>query len=76
MSSVVNLHNINNNIHNIHPDTTQKMLFIFNSLEQGWTITKDNNTYIFTKKHNDKREVFTDNFLDNFIIENVKNHCD
>jgi len=55
------------NIDNIN---IQKMLFIFNALEDGWSIKKSNETYIFRKKHEEKVEYFSDSYLKDFI----KNH--
>jgi len=36
----------------------RKLLFIANALEQGWTIKKSTDSYIFTKKHENRREIF------------------
>ncbi len=36
----------------------QKMMFLTNALEEGWSIRKSNDSYIFTKKHENKREIF------------------
>jgi hypothetical protein len=47
----------------------QKMLFITNALEDGWTIKKSLDSYIFTKKHENRREIFQENYLENFIIQ-------
>ena len=47
----------------------QKMLFLTNALEDGWTIKKSQDSYIFTKKHENKREIFQENYLENFIIQ-------
>jgi hypothetical protein len=52
---------------NIERPKYQKMIFIINALENGWTIKKLNDSYIFTKKHENKREVFQENYLENFI---------
>lgn len=47
------------------------MIFLFNALENGWTIKKNgNNSYIFNKKHNGQKEVFNNNYLATFIEEN------
>jgi hypothetical protein len=46
-----------------------KMAFIYNALEDGWTIKKNNNNYIFTKNHKGKKEVYLDSYLKNFIAE-------
>jgi hypothetical protein len=50
----------------------QKMVFITNALEDGWTVKKSQDSYIFTKKHENLREIFQENYLENFIIDNVK----
>ena len=52
--------------------TKQKMLFIYNSLENGWTVSKQDDKYIFSKKHNNSSEVLTDQFLKTFITNNFK----
>jgi hypothetical protein len=46
------------------------MKFIFNALDDGWEIKKKDDTYIFTKKHEGKKEVFTNNYLKEFVIKN------
>jgi hypothetical protein len=55
---------------NIERPKYQKMLFIMNALENGWAIKKMSDSYIFTKKHENKREVFQENYLENFIKAN------
>ena len=50
--------------------TFQKMLFITNALEQGWAVKKTQGSYIFTKKHEGKREVFQENYLETFVQSN------
>ena len=57
---------------NIDNIKIQKMMFIFNALEDGWIIEKTNESYIFRKKHEEKREFFSDSYLKEFI----KNHID
>lgn len=58
------------NIHVSKP-TFQKMVFIINALEEGWTIKKSQDSYIFSKKHENRREVFRENYLEKFIQENL-----
>lgn len=48
----------------------QKMLFITNALEQGWTAKKSKDSYIFTKKHENKKEIFQENYLESFVAKN------
>ena len=52
----------------------QKMIFIMNSLNQGWKIQKSENSYIFTKKHEGKKEVFQSDYLEKFIESNLDFH--
>jgi hypothetical protein len=50
----------------------QKMMFIMNALEDGWKVRKVDDAYIFTKKHENRREVFKENYLETFILSNMK----
>ena len=38
----------------------QKMAFIYNALEDGWSVRKKNDLYIFRKDHESKKEVYLD----------------
>jgi hypothetical protein len=51
----------------------QKMLFINNAIEEGWTVKKneDSDSYIFTKKHENRREIFQSDYLEKFIQKNA-----
>jgi hypothetical protein len=55
----------------INQKTFRKMVFIMNALEQGWKIKKREDSYVFTKKHENKREIFQENYLENFVVENM-----
>jgi len=57
---------------NIKLDKSQirKMMFLMNALEQGWSLKKLNNSYIFTKKHENRKEIFQENYLENFLLSN------
>ena len=48
----------------------QKMAFIFNALDDGWTIKKKNSSYIFTKNHEGKKEIFDEEYLATFMKHN------
>ena len=50
----------------------QKMAFIFNALDSGWSIKKRNNSYIFTKNHEGKKEVFDEKYLSTFMKDNME----
>ena len=56
---------------NIDNFELQKMIFINNALEQGWKIEKTDNKYIFTKKHENLRQYYLDNYLSHFISQNL-----
>ena len=65
--------NINiNDIENIKIDNIkfQKMLFIYNALEEGWAIKKNNDSFIFSKHHEGKKEIFLESYLSRFIKSN------
>jgi len=47
-----------------------KMLFLFNALENGWAIKKRDNNYLFRKKHEGKKEIFSDKYLSRFLGTN------
>ena len=49
-----------------------KMRFIFNAIEQGWSVKKRDNLYIFKTKHNNKEEVFNEDYLEEFVMKNMK----
>ncbi len=52
--------------------TIQKMHFIYNAIENGWSIKKNNDKYIFTKHHEGKTEVFLDSYLREFLNKNTE----
>ena len=49
----------------------QKMAFIYNALEDGWSVRKKNDLYIFRKDHESKKEVYLDTFLQRFMMINM-----
>jgi hypothetical protein len=49
----------------------QKMLLLFNSIEQGWSVKKRNDSYVFTKNHEGKKEVLEDSYLKKFMKTNL-----
>jgi hypothetical protein len=62
---------INDKNLNIDTVTFQKMMFLYNSINDGWTIKKRNESYIFSKNHEGKREVFHDSYLMRFMQDNM-----
>lgn len=58
--------------HNIDYIEYKKMAFIYNAINSGWEVKYKNDTYIFTKKHEGKKEVFLDSFLKHFVERNME----
>lgn len=52
-------------------DNIKKMAFIYNALEEGWHVVKKIDRYIFTKKHEGRKEVLSDDYLEKFIVKNI-----
>jgi len=50
----------------------QKMLFIMNALDDGWSVKKSQDKYIFSKKHENKIEVFQEEYLATFILQHMR----
>jgi hypothetical protein len=48
----------------------QKMLLLFNAMEDGWTIKKRNNSYVFSKNHEGKKEILDESYLQKFMKSN------
>jgi len=55
----------------INPITFKKMNLIYNALEEGWSIKKISTSYIFTKKHENKKEIIEDSYLLKFMKSNL-----
>jgi len=49
----------------------QKMMLLFNSIEQGWSVKKRDGSYVFTKAHENKKEVLEDSYLLKFMKTNL-----
>lgn len=49
------------------------MIFLMNALEGGWSIRKKETNFVFRKKHNHKKEIYSDDYLVNFLKTNLKN---
>ncbi len=72
MDIEINLRALENN-ENIELDKIkfQKMVFLFNALDNGWSIKKRNESYIFTKKHEGKKEIFDEKYLSIFMKDSM-----
>uniref|UniRef100_A0A6C0IHT8 Uncharacterized protein n=1 Tax=viral metagenome TaxID=1070528 RepID=A0A6C0IHT8_9ZZZZ len=51
--------------------TLQKMKFLYNALETGWTVVKKEDKYIFNKKHEGEKEIYLESYLQQFILDNM-----
>jgi len=49
----------------------QKMVFLYNALDNGWAIKKRQDSYIFTKNHEGKKEIFNEDYLSIFMKDNI-----
>ena len=49
----------------------QKMSFIHNAIDAGWSVKKREEKYIFSKKHENKKEVYLETYLQRFIESNL-----
>tara|TARA_B110000967_G_scaffold206541_1_gene253515 strand:- start:307 stop:699 length:393 start_codon:yes stop_codon:yes gene_type:complete len=47
-------------------------VFLFNVLNNGWTIKKNNSDYIIYKKHQGQKELFSKHYLASFMEEHFK----
>lgn len=67
MEIKINSNEKNNESINIDNIKFQKMVLIYNAIEEGWAVKKRNNKYYFIKKHEEKKEFMNDNYLIKFI---------
>ena len=49
-----------------------KMVFLYNAVNDGWRIQKRDGLYIFRKKHENKEEIYSDAYLENFVSDNLR----
>ena len=49
------------------------MIFLTNTLENGWSIRKKNDNYVFRKKHEKQTEIYSDEYLVHFLKSNMNN---
>jgi hypothetical protein len=64
------LKDLENNNYKIDSIKFQKMILLYNSLEDGWNIKKRNGSYIFSKNHEGKKEILSDDYLLRFMKSN------
>jgi len=73
MDIKINLDSLKDLENNVKIDSVkfQKMVLLYNSIEQGWSVKKNNDSYIFSKKHENKKEVLEDSYLLKFMKTNL-----
>lgn len=61
-------------LENVKIDTLkfQKMLLLFNAIEDGWTLKKRKESYVFTKNHEGKKEILHESYLMKFMETNLE----
>jgi hypothetical protein len=62
---------IDENQFEIDKSKFKKMIFLYNALDNGWSIKKRKDSYIFTKNHEGKKEIFDENYLSIFMKDNL-----
>ena len=63
MELKLNLESLENESFKINAIQFQKMVFLYNALEDGWNIKKTNDSYVFSKKHEGKKEILQEDYL-------------
>jgi hypothetical protein len=58
-------------INPISTSNLQKCVFIMNALESGWKVKKRRGSYIFTRKHEGRKEIIKDGYLETFLKETM-----
>jgi hypothetical protein len=49
----------------------QKMVLLFNAIEDGWNIKKRENAYVFTKNHENRKEILHEDYLIQFMKQKL-----
>jgi len=72
MEIKINIENKDGSNSNITLDNIkfQKMILLFNAINDGWSIKKHNDSYIFKKNHDGKKEILHDSYLLTFMKGN------
>jgi hypothetical protein len=65
------LRDLENNNLKVDAIKFQKMILLFNSIEQGWSVKKKGDSYVFSKGHEGKKEVLEDSYLLKFMKTNL-----
>lgn len=60
---------ITTNVNDIEVPLKYILCFLYNTLNNGWTVKKKKDNYIFLKKHEGKKEYMANNYISTFIKE-------
>ncbi len=52
----------------------RKMFFIYRALDAGWRVKKRNGIYVFSKKHDNQKKYFREEYLAKFIAKYDNNN--
>ena len=52
-------------------NTLQKMKFVYSALQDGWSVTKIARKYVFTKKHENDKQIFEEDYIKTFITHHT-----
>ena len=60
---------ITTNVNDLQVPLKYILYFLYNTLNNGWTVKKKKDNYIFLKKHEGKKEYMANNYISTFIKE-------
>lgn len=60
-----------NNINKCDDKSVSMLIFIGNALDDGWTVRKKSNGYVFSKKHHGRTKYFSSEYLEQFVIKEL-----
>lgn len=49
-----------------------RLAMIQNAIDDGWRIEKSGTSYIFSKPHEQQREIFEEDYLNRFLCDKLK----
>ena len=64
----------NNTVNDIQVPLKYILCFLYNTLDNGWSVKKNKNNYIFFKKHGGKKEYMAEEYIATFIKQHF--NCD
>jgi hypothetical protein len=60
-----------NDVNTIDAATFAKMSFVYKAVNDGWTVRKKKDKYVFVRPHDNRKEVFESSYLEAFIKMNM-----